>query len=66
MRTSYLKKLRELAGLTQEQAGFISGVNKGTIQNYETFKTGPSENVEAMLETYFKRIGPEKNRELLN
>lgn len=37
----HLKAARVNAGLTQQEAAAAVGVSKGTLRNYETYKTKP-------------------------
>lgn len=61
----YIQRMRELVGLSQKEAATLSGVSHRTIQSFESLVTGTSENIEALLTVYFRRMKPDTNREII-
>ncbi len=62
---TYLRKMRELTGLTIRDASDRAGVSEDKIQAWEVCRTGTGEDIEAVLTVYFQRLRVEHNRELL-
>lgn len=61
----YIRRLRELVGISRAEAARRSGVSIRTIETLEKYQTGTSENIEALLTVYFRNLDPAKNKELI-